>query len=399
MGDFRHLAGIFAVALAAGPAFAAAPVAGAGSSQIIPQITWRSWEQQDGDASGWQIVAPLSLTMSTKLGEKLIFDGSIRGAHITSDYENIVASTPVEGHISTFSDTTLGGTFTYLGIKGLEPFLTIDMNLPTGTATLHGEEKNAIMDPDLVDQIRFGEGFNINPSIGAAYELSNRWVLSAAVGYNTRGSYVPDGDIPSLANLFSRLSYDPGDQLTGYVRAQYLDETSFFAAAVKYFDEEMSTLGGIDYFNPGDRIEVTVEGTTALTDSLLITGYGLFTTSESNQYLNFFTLTTVDEEANGNGDVYYASLALIYTMEEVDLSFGGSYMMRDENDYDPVNDLFIAQRTAWDAGPGIDWRVAENAVLSANVRFGELYDDPTPFIPTETTYTKLSSFVSGTWTF
>ena len=86
-------------------------------------------------------------------------------------------------------------------------------------------------------------------------------------------------------------------------------------------------------------------------------------------------------------------------MGEFDISLTGTATMRDENDYDPVNDLFIPRRFTWDIGPGVDWHVNERATISAGARFGELYDDPTPFIPTDTTYTKFSTFVSGHWSF
>jgi hypothetical protein len=394
MGHLQHYAVVCALALASGPAYAAAQASG-GSSQAIPQASFRYWDRQDGDATGWQLVTPLSITSSVKLEEKLIFDASIRVAHIISDYNATVLMagipTPVHGRVDAFSDTVLGGTLTYLGMSGLEPFLTIDLNLPTGQETLFGSEKNAIMDPDLVDQIRFGEGFNANFSAGAAIALSNRWVMTAAVGYNTRGDYVPDGDFP--------LEYDPADQLTAYLRAQYLDQVSMFAVSVKYFDEDMATLGGLDYFNSGDRINVSAEGTYQLSEKYVLTGYAMFEKSGKNQYLNFFTGTTVDEEANGNGNVYHTQLSVIHLMGEVDVSLKATATMRDENDYDPVNDLFIPRRTTWDVGPGVDWHISERATLSGGIRFGELYDDPTPFIPTETTYTKFSSFVSGVWSF
>jgi hypothetical protein len=161
----------------------------------------------------------------------------------------------------------------------------------------------------------------------------------------------------------------------------------------------MATLGGLDYFNSGDRINVSAEGTHQLSEKYILTGYVMFEKSAKNQYLNFFTGTTVDEEANGNGNVYHTQFSIIHLMGEVDISLRATSTMRDENDYDPVNDLFIPRRTTWDVGPGIDWHISERATLSAGARFGELYDDPTPFIPTETTYTKFASFVSGVWSF
>ncbi len=49
----------------------------------------------------------------------------------------------------TFTDTVASGTLTYLGWQGVQPFASLNANLPTGRATLFGPAANARMDPDL----------------------------------------------------------------------------------------------------------------------------------------------------------------------------------------------------------------------------------------------------------
>ncbi|MPR12670.1 hypothetical protein [Microvirga tunisiensis] len=64
----------------------------------------------------------------------------------------------MRGTVSTLTDTTTHLQFAYEGFENVQPFVTFDMNLPTGKETLRGREKNAVMDRDLVFQTRFGEG-------------------------------------------------------------------------------------------------------------------------------------------------------------------------------------------------------------------------------------------------
>src|SRR5262249_27688580 len=52
------------------------------------------------------------------------------------------------GSISTATDTQVSGTFTYLGLNGIQPFTSLDLNLPTGRTALTPDEVNARMDPD-----------------------------------------------------------------------------------------------------------------------------------------------------------------------------------------------------------------------------------------------------------
>ena len=75
----------------------------------------------------------------------------------------------LSGTVETITDTVMSGTLTYLAINGVQPFVSLNVNAPTGKAVLNGTEANARMDPDLVEIGSFGEGWNIGPTVGAEH--------------------------------------------------------------------------------------------------------------------------------------------------------------------------------------------------------------------------------------
>ena len=87
------------------------------------------------------------------------------------------------------TDTALSGTVTYYGWKGIQPFVSLGMNLPTGEPVLFGQSANARMDPNLVDIATFGEGFNIGPTVGFTLPVSNDLLLTLSAGHTWRGSF------------------------------------------------------------------------------------------------------------------------------------------------------------------------------------------------------------------
>ena len=89
----------------------------------------------------------------------------------------------VTGAVATATDTVTSGTITYLGLRGLQPFASLELNLPTGLAALTAAQVNARMDPDLVDISTFGEGLNIGPTVGVNIPLGEAWLLTMSAGY------------------------------------------------------------------------------------------------------------------------------------------------------------------------------------------------------------------------
>src|SRR5258707_1338742 len=72
----------------------------------------------------------------------------------------------LSGQVATPTDTVISSTVTYYGLNGIQPFFSLNFNLPTGQSALFGTAANARMDPDLVDIAGFGEGLNVGPTVG-----------------------------------------------------------------------------------------------------------------------------------------------------------------------------------------------------------------------------------------
>jgi len=362
-----------------GPAVAAAGDVAKG--EIAQQAAYKFWSLDNSDDQGWQLVAPLDVTYTFQLDNKSRLDLSARSAYIISENESPLA----EGRVSTFSDTVVGATVSVDRFADWQPFITLDVNLPTGKQTLRGDQKNAVMDPDLVPLVRFGEGFNFNFSVGMTYLVPDtKWALTGAVGYNWRGDYVADGDLNE--------TFDPGDQLTALFRVQYLADDMYGAISVQYFDEDVSSLAGLPYFNPGNQIEINAEGTYVIDEEQSVSASIFYTTSGKNEYFDFFTNQLIKENVDGNGDYYFGQLAYSRILTpELGATIAATYGVRTENDYVAADDLFIPARTYWDVRLSADYTAPDGWVIAADIGYGQVDDDGTQFAPDTRTYQTFSA--------
>lgn len=365
-----------AVLVAPGLAQGAGP-----KGEIAQQVNYKFWSLDGTAAEGWQAVAPLDLTYSVGFSAKTRLDFAARAAWVVS--ENL---TPLDsGRVSGFSDTVAGVTLVMEASPTFQPFITLDLNIPTGITALKGSDKSAVMDPDLVDLVRFGEGFNVNLSAGAVFLISETsWSVTAAIGWNMRGAYVADGDTGEL--------FDPGDQLTALLRAQYLSDTIYGAVSVQYFDEDVSTIDGFDYFNPGDQIEVNAEITYVLDEVQSVSASVFYTTSGRNAYHNFFSDAVIEENVDGNGDYVFGQIAYSRVLSEtVSATIAATYGVRTENDYVAADDLFIPSRSYWNIRASADWTLPGGWVLAGDVGYGGVHDDGTVLVPDDRDYETISA--------
>jgi hypothetical protein len=367
-----------AAALAASVQAAPAPAA---HGEIAQQVNFKFWSLSDSGDKGWQMVAPLDVTYSVPLSEKTRLDVSGRTAYVISENRSPLQ----EGRVAGLSDTVIGTTLTIDLTPVIQPFITLDLNVPTGKTGLKGAQKNAVMDPDLVDLVRFGEGFNTNLSIGAVFLIpETSWSITAAAGYNARGAYVADGDTLE--------DFDPGDQLTALLRAQYLSETIYGALSVQYFDEDVSTIEGLDYFNPGNQIEINAELTYVIDEVQSVSGSLYYTTSGKNAYYDFFTDAVIEENVDGNGDYFFGQLAYSRTLsEEIGATVAATYGVRTKNDYVAADDLFIPSRTYWDVRVSMDYTAPGGWVAAADIGYGGVNDDGTILVPGDRSYETFSA--------
>jgi hypothetical protein len=361
--------------LLAGSALAAIP-ASAGQlygTEIVQQATIRFYDRYGANYSGWQMLAPLAYVGTYELSPTFDIDLHAKTAYVAA-HTNFFGS---DFNYSGLTDSVVGATVTATGYSGWQPFVTLDLNVPTGDPSLTFEQSATLADPDLVDLARYGEGFNANISGGVNVFLNPAWTLTAAAGFNSRGTYEPFEGSPN--------EFDPGDQFTAILRAQYLTETHFGSLQLRYRSETTSQFDGTDYVEPGNRWELKGEGAMQLDALSTLSVLASASWWGKNSYYDFFTDTAVEEATNSNGAIYYGEIKYQRDLGAVDLRAFASIKRRTSNDYDTLDFRFLPKRTIWRIGASIDYALSETTALTVGATGGQLIFGADSFVG-ETTF-------------
>jgi hypothetical protein len=327
-----------------------------------------SWHSKNDSDKGHQFFAPLEATSKFTVGSDVSVEAGAKTAYISSSNDSRFAN----GTVSTLTDTTTHLQVSYDGFERVQPFVTFDMNLPTGKATLRGREKSAVMDRDLVFQTRFGEGWNFNPGIGATVPLGEHLVATLAVGYNFRGGYVPDGD--------TGFRYEPGDQTLVTAGLQYLSEDWLLSVTGIMTRETTSKLAGVEFFRPGTSFAVLGQGVYKWTSQHATSASFYFNETSKNTVQDLFTGDLLVEEENSNSALTIARLSHQYDFSSRWGVFGAAELLhRDANLYDEVSDLFIPAKTKVTVEGGLVLRYG--AAVTGNLSAGvfTLRQSSTPY--------------------
>lgn len=275
------------------------------------------------------------------------------------------------GVISGFSDTAISLFGSYAASSKVIPFMVTSFNLPTGKGTLSGSQKNALMDIDLVEQVRHGEGLNMNIGGGVTYNFNETTSTTISASRNFRGGYIPDGDL--------NLKYQPGTQTTVFGQVDYSTDRISGLLGLKYSEERTSLLGETAFFQPGEMYEGYASLSVAISDRDLLSGFLSFSKFSKNKSFDPFKQAFVEEEATGAGNVINIKGSWQHAYDWGRFGINGSILYRDENDFDAVNDQFIPARIKLTMGPEATITLPEGLSLIFNASYFRLNEEGTVF--------------------
>lgn len=333
----------------------------------IQHYNWRS----DAGTSGRQTLMPLTATY--RFGKA---EFGLRTAYIDS-----VNTTPGRaGQVSTMSDTALSVAYTQQLQRGLGVRYNLDYNAPTGKATLTGAEKNAIMDGNLVSQIRFGEGHNVTPGIVVTKALNPNTAIGIGISHTVRGEYDPNGDVEN-----DRLN--PGNETRLTFQGQYAKENMMLIGGLIYTKSGTTQVNGQNYFRKGDRADLNLTGIFALPLDQSITAGLRYGTQRPDTYISSITGNFDKESRNINGDNTYISLEYAKKWQgQHTFKIMADWMENTANSYDQFNDLYNAGRQKYSLGIGYDYQVNRKSRISVSLRDFEMKDKATPATLVDTKY-------------
>lgn len=308
-------------------------------------------------AKGWQLYSSTGFQIVGRLNDDTKLSVMLRSGGIGSQQSSGGQSSSYSG----FTDTSVGATLTYYGIDGLQPFVSLNANLPTGSGTSSGYKSK--MDSDISRIPNFGEGYNLGATVGVTVPITRALVAAFSVGYTHRGPYMSDG---ALGNLTAQ-SLNPGEVATVTSSLTYKSGPFNAQISAVYTTESTATLGGLDYFRSGDKFQLTASAGYKWTDAWSSKVSTSWTHLQRNKVFVTPPPALNLEPFNSNGDVFSLDLSTSYRVGALTLTPSFGLLHRTKNSYDPVDLSFVPAKTTTSVGLGASYAVTERASLTASV--------------------------------
>ena len=362
----RRLAGVLLLLILGGAAGLAAPPAAADQWTLTSGIHLDAWSANDssGQGHGYELLVPLGIFYDTPN-----WGIAARGSVGTSQHDLDAAP---NASMTGFTDTTVSGYYR-LRVSGTEIRLGLDMDLPTGVTRLKTRDLPAVQDEDLVALQRFGEGFDVNPTV-IVYRNFGDWGLGGGVGYLWAGEYDPTEDIPDD-------DFNPGNELTVSLLGDvFLGDVWRLVGRVAYTHYSTDERGGIEVFREGDEIDLGVslewrpEPWWAVVSLREIYRFKADRLNAAGQ---------LDEEPqNSNGNEIRGVVTVGYIIDDV-WTVRGTLDVRyvAANDYATSAALYDGGRFKIGVGPGVTWTLSRTFALDASVRWFYLDAERSPIFP------------------
>jgi hypothetical protein len=320
-----------------------------------------------GDGKGAQFYVPVALMTTGSPFTNWKLDFGVRSGYVWARQ----STAGLTGEASTFTDTALSGTATYTGFDGVIPFLSLNINVPTGTAALYGPDRFARMDPDLVDVATYGEGWNFAPTLGVNIAVTKDFIVTPSIGYTNRNAFTKEGPIDPITGAQGSVNFSPGDITTLSLGAAYAVGKFSINGSVAYAFESTTYQDGVAQYRAGDRVTVSGVAGYAWSDAWKSSVSGYWTYSRKNDVNPGGVNALVLEAFNSNNTVYRINLDHTYSSGSWSVGPTASYLNRDANGYSSTTFQFIPAKQRYGLG-GVG-SYATSATSSINLRVERIW--------------------------
>lgn len=252
--------------------------------------------------------------------------------------------------LSSVIDTKVNVSYALLERLPVDVLFGVDVNLPTGKTKLDFTEHQLLHNPDLVTITKYGEGFNVNPTITVAKQ-QERWAIGFGVGYLLRGEYDFSEDV---------LDYDPGDifNLTAEAVYAFSDrwQGRLFGELALYGTDEMDIQ---DYYREGDYLLAGVGADYIETQwEASLSVKGIFRGKSEFQEADLALST---EDQNSYGDEYHIDLLWMYRLNpQTAISSNLNYLLLTENEYESTSPLYFGSKQKISFGVSVQRQFASH---------------------------------------
>jgi opacity protein-like surface antigen len=329
-----------------------------------------------GPGRGSEIYTPFAMQMVGTPVDTIDFEFVARGGWVRA----VQSTAGRSGNVQTLTDTVVSSTATYFGWPGIQPFLAISANLPTGKSALLGAATNARMDPDLVDITSFGEGYNLGPTLGFNLPITRSLLFTASFGQTWRGRFeretvfpvFPPGVDPDLIRELLGLNptqtINPGDNRTVTAGLNYENGPIALGLTGTATWETPTSVDDRKTFKPGIRYLLSFESSYIWPERFGKTRLDAsFAHSTRNKVLLRGGSDLITETLNSNSNLYRAGIEHLFPIGEFVVGPTASVLYRDQNGYNSATLQFVPPKVRWSAGLLAQYRLSPMATLNARI--------------------------------
>lgn len=266
------------------------------------------------------------------------------------------------GSVSTLTDTVVSGTFTYLATPGLQPFVSVNANLPTGSANLPGTRAFTRMDPDLVEVPNYGEGFNLGATVGVNIPVGAFTLVTASLSHTHRGGYTRD-PVTGFGDPDNRLQ--PGASSSGSLQIAHMLGALLLKASATYIINQGTRLDGAYISRMGDTIALSASAGYTWNPLHNTTLSASFSRANPNLVFDPAIPAAVREAFNSNSTALRLRLDHSYRLtDQWTLGAFASWFNRDANAYIPTSGSFSPAKTKIAVGGSARYQMTQNAAVT-----------------------------------
>jgi hypothetical protein len=362
------------------------------------EVRYYSWKSDRGTpttqnnqpGAGSQVYIPYAMQIVGKPLDDIKLTVLVRSGWVHSHQ----TTAGLTGTVDTILDTVGAGTLTYYGFQGVQPFVGLSVNAPTGRSALFGSAANARMDPDLVEIGSFGEGWNIGPTAGLNFPITSALMITTSVGYTWRGAFDRERSSSEVdPTKQTPTSTNPGDVVTGTAAIGYQNGPWALSATGTISEETTTVENGADLYRAGRRYVGT--GTVSYTwpekwGQTTVTGS--YAHSNRNQVKFLAVPVLLTEIFNTNSDVYRIAVQHLFPLGD-SFAWGptGSYLHRNHNSYDSTTFQFVPAKDRWAAGGQIRYAAGPNVTFNARAEHVWVEEGARPALPDGTQFSVLAN--------
>jgi hypothetical protein len=245
------------------------------------------------------------------------------------------------------------------------------------------------MDPDLVPVGSFGAGANVNPTAGFVFGVDQHTAVSLSGGYLWQGDFVKEGinlgtdptdkDIIATTDLKQKVSPGNTYTLNGNVSSTY--DRLVLNGSLAYMGASHASLDDITSGRAGAKLTANASASYNFTERAALSTNVSWSFAEKNQIPTAIG-DLVNEPSNSNSNVVIVSVDPSYVVNNrLKIAANYSYLYRDANYYDQLQDQFISAKHKNSVGGSATYALTRDTIVTLQGSHAWVSQADGPIIP------------------